>query len=95
MALAAEITDIKESRLAMRLRPDQNKLIRDAAKVSGRSLTDFVVSAAVAQAEDTLADRHLFQLSRKDWNAFCAILDRPARRIPELSALLEQSAPWD
>ena len=34
----------KESRLAMRLTPDQDTLIRDAAAVTGQSLTEFVTT---------------------------------------------------
>lgn len=38
----------------MRLTPDQDALIRVAAAVTGQSLTEFVTTAAVIRAEDTL-----------------------------------------
>jgi uncharacterized protein (DUF1778 family) len=79
----------------MRLTPAQDALIRDAAAVTGQSLTEFVTTAAVIRAEDTLADRRVFRLSDVAWTDFAAILDRPARRIPELTALLSEPAPWD
>lgn len=79
----------------MRLTPDQDALIRDAAAVTGQSLTEFVTSAAVTRAEDTLADRRVFRLDDAAWAEFAAILDRPAKRIPELVELLNGSAPWD
>lgn len=85
----------KEARLAMRLTPDQDSLIRDAAAATGQSLTDFVTTAAVARAEDTLADRRVFRLSDAAWSEFAALLDRPAKRIPELAKLLNTPAPWD
>lgn len=85
----------KDARLAMRLTPDQDALIRDAAAVTGQSLTEFVTTAAVARAEDTLADRRIFRLDVAAWDEFAVILDRPAERIPELAALLDQPAPWD
>ena len=88
-------TSRKDARLAMRLTPDQDALIRDAAAVTGQSLTEFVTSAAVARAEDTLADRRVFRLPDLAWTEFAAILDRPAQDIPELVALLNEKAPWE
>lgn len=85
----------KQARIAVRLTPGQDSLIRDAAAASGQSLTDFVTSAAVARAEDALADRRVFRLDDAAWAEFSAILARPARRIPELAELLKAPAAWD
>ncbi|WP_256839713.1 DUF1778 domain-containing protein [Ornithinimicrobium faecis] len=85
----------KDARLAMRLTPRQDALIRDAAATTGQSLTEFVTTAAVTRAEDTLADRRIFHLDDDAWAEFSQILDRPAQRIPELSRLLNEPAPWD
>ncbi|MFT4263703.1 MAG: DUF1778 domain-containing protein [Nocardioides sp.] len=85
----------KEARLAMRLTPAQDTLIRDAAAVTGQSLTDFVTAAAVSRADDILADRRVFRLDDTAWEEFAAILDRPAQAIPALITLLGESAPWD
>jgi uncharacterized protein (DUF1778 family) len=95
MTTSPEAIRRKQARLAVRLTPAQDALIRDAAAVSGQSLTDFVTMAAVTRAEDTLADRRVFLLGDAEWAEFCAILDRPARRILELAALLNEPAPWD
>lgn len=95
MTTVPEDTRRKHARLAMRLTPDQDALIRDAAAVTGQSLTEFVTSAAVTRAEGTLADRRVFRLDDAAWAEFTAILDRPAMRIPELANLLNEPAPWD
>lgn len=58
------------------------KLARTQAAVSGST-------------ERTLADRRVFRLDDASWTEFAAILDRPAKRIPELAKLLNESAPWD
>lgn len=79
----------------MRLTPDQDALIRDAASVTGQSLTEFVTMAAVTRAEDILADRRVFLLDDAAWTEFTAILDQPAKRIPELAELLNEPALWD
>lgn len=95
MTTLPEAARRKQARLAVRLTPDQDALIRDAAVVSGQSLTDFVTAAAVTRAEDTLADRRVFRLDDEAWAEFSAILDRPVQRIPELVKLLSEQAPWD
>lgn len=95
MTVTSGATRRKDARLAMRLTPDQDALIRGAAAVTGQSLTEFVTTAAVARAEDTLADRRVFRLDDAAWAEFAAILDRPAKRMPELAELLSEPAPWD
>jgi uncharacterized protein (DUF1778 family) len=95
MTFTPETSRRKQARLAVRLTPDQDALIRDAAAFSGQSLTDFVTMAAVSRAEDTLADRRIFRLDDAAWAEFTAILDRPAQRIPELAELLSERVPWD
>jgi len=95
MSTVPETTRRKASRLAMRLTPDQDALIRDAAAVTGQSLTEFVTAAAVTRAEDTLADRRVFRLDDAAWAEFTAILDGPAKSIPDLAALLNEPASWD
>jgi uncharacterized protein (DUF1778 family) len=56
MTIATPGTDRrKAARLAMRLTPEQDALIREAAGTTGQSLTEFVTAVAVARAEDTLA----------------------------------------
>lgn len=95
MTTIPESSRRKQARLAVRLTPDQDALIRGAAAVSGQSITDFVTAAAVTRAEDTLADRRVFRLDDAAWADFAAILDRPAQRVPELTELLNHRAPWD
>lgn len=95
MTTVPEGTRRKQARLAVRLTPGQDALIRDAAAVSGQSLTDFVTAAALTRAEDTLAERRVFRLDTAAWKEFAVILDRPAQRIPELARTLHEQAPWD
>ena len=92
---AANESRRKQARLAVRVTPHQDALIRDAAASSGQSITDFVTAAVVSRAEDTLADRRVFRLDDAAWAEFSTLLDRPARRIPELAQLLNEQAPWD
>lgn len=95
MSLTSDATPRKDARLAMRLTHEQDALIRDAAAVTAQSLTEFVASAALARAQDTLADRRVFRLGDVAWTEFAEMLDRPGRAVTELSELLAEAAPWE
>lgn len=81
------MTAIKTSRIAVRLSPEQDALIRQAADVEGTNITDFTVDAAVSRARDVLADQRLFMLDDAAWTQFLAVLDRPVVHKPTLEGL--------
>jgi uncharacterized protein (DUF1778 family) len=85
----------KTERFAMRVTPEQDALIRQAAKVEGTDLTNFAVRATVAHARDVLADRRLFVLDDAAWTEFNAILNRPARHNPALEKLFTRPTVFD
>lgn len=78
----------KDARINVRLAPSQAALIRRAAEAQDKSLTDFVISSAADAAEQVLADRRWFRLDDASWEAFEALLDRPAVFKPRLAELL-------
>lgn len=85
----------KPARLAMRLTDEQDALIRHAAAVEGKTITDFAVASALVHAQDVLADRRMFPLDAAAWTEFLAILDRPVQHKPRLSKLLSAPAVFD
>jgi uncharacterized protein (DUF1778 family) len=85
----------KDSRLAVRLSSDQDALIRQAAEVEGRSITDFTVAAAVSHAQDVLADRRIFLVADAAWQEFQAVLDRPVSYKPRLAKLMSEASVFD
>lgn len=80
----------KTERLAARLTPEQDALIRRAAEVEGTDLTNFTVTAALAHARDVLADRRLFVLDDAAWTQFTKMLDRPVAHKPRLEKLFSE-----
>ncbi len=54
----------------------------EAASLSYRSLTDFVLQAALTEAERVLADRARFTLNSPEWDRFLELLDRPVQTQP-------------
>lgn len=80
-------TTIKDARWNLRVTPDADSLVRWAASLSSTNLTEFVMQAAVGEAERLLADRNRFVLDDERWKQFVVMLDRPARDNPGLAKL--------
>lgn len=80
-----------EPRISMRVAPDQKTLIERGAKARGLSVTDFMLTLALREAEVALAERSLFILDERAYAHFCAILDRPAQEKPEIRRLIEKN----
>ena len=78
----------KDARLSVRVAQSQIALIRRAAEAEDTSVTNFVISSAALAAEQVLADRRWFRLEGASWEAFEALLERPAIFKPRLAELL-------
>ena len=83
-------TKPRESRWNLRVTDDTDSLVRRAAEETQRNLTEFVVDAAVAEAERTLADRTRFVLDEERWASFVEALDQPVRDNPGLAKLFSK-----
>lgn len=63
------------ARLDVRLRPDKKALIEEAATLSGKSISDYVVSTLLQQSTEVLQRHRHIQLSNRDRDQFLALLD--------------------
>jgi uncharacterized protein (DUF1778 family) len=80
------VAKIRE-RWDFRVDPETDRLVRRAAQTADRTLTDFVVDAAVVEAERLLADRAEFVLDAERWERFVELLDRSPQDNPGLAKL--------
>lgn len=76
----------KRERLEARISPEQKALFQRAAELTGRSLTDFVVSSAQAAAEETIRSHEVITLSVRDSVAFVEALLSPPEPNEHLRA---------
>ena len=76
-----------KERWDFRVAPETDRLVRSAAASAERTLTDFVVDAAVIEAERLLADRTHFVLEAEEWNRFVELLDRSPQENPGFEKL--------
>ncbi len=85
----------RTQKLDLRLTPAAKQLLREAAAVAKRSISEFVLESALARAEETLADRHRFGLDAERWEAFMAALDAPVRPLPRIQKLLREPSVFE
>jgi uncharacterized protein (DUF1778 family) len=81
-------------RLGLRATPEQETLLRRAAEVAHKSLTDFILDAAYQAAEQTLLDQRLFMVSGSQYQALLDMLDRPESDNPGLANLFSGQPVW-
>lgn len=80
--------EAKSERIELRTTPSMKALLQRAATSSHKNVTEFLLEAGIAAAEDALVDRRLFLLDDAQWSAFQDVLDRPVMSKPRLSRLL-------
>lgn len=79
----------------MRILPDLRSLIDQAAELTGKNRTDFVLDAARLAAQNVVLDQTIISLSDKDHAAFLALLDAPPRPNARLRKSLQTPAVWE
>ena len=84
-------TDKKE-RIDIRLPAVAKQLLQQAAEVSQKSVTEFLLHYGLNAASQTLADRQLIELDARGWKASQDVLDRPVKSKPRLKKLLAEKS---
>lgn len=77
----------RTARIEARIAPDALAVVKRAAEIQGRSLSDFVVAAAEEAANRTIEETQLIRLSIVDQHAFVDALLNP----PPLSPAMERA----
>ena len=74
----------RTARIEARIAPDALRIVRRAAELQGRSISDFVVAAAQEVAHRTIDEAQLIHLSVEDQVRFVELLLNPPARAPAL-----------
>ncbi len=77
----------RTARLGARIAPDTLAVVKRAAEIEGRSVSDFVVAAAQEAAHRTIEETQIIRLSVEDQRAFAEAILNP----PPLAAALERA----
>jgi uncharacterized protein (DUF1778 family) len=74
----------RTARIEARIVPDALAIVKRAAAIQGRSVSDFVVAAAEEAANRTIERAHIIRLSVEDQRAFAAAILNPPKPVPAL-----------
>jgi uncharacterized protein (DUF1778 family) len=85
----------RTEKLDLRLSRAAKRTLQAAATAAHKSVSEFVLETALSEAEERLADRRVFTLDGKRWDAFVAALDVPPRRHPRLERLFREPSVLD
>jgi hypothetical protein len=78
---------VATARLEARISPELQQLLKRAAQIEGRTLTDFVVAAVQEAAQKTIEQAEVIRLSLEDQQRFAEALLAP----PPPSAALQRA----
>ena len=72
------------ARLEARISTDLHAMLKRAAEIQGRTMTDFVVSAVQLAAQEAIEKAEVIRLSLADQECFAQALLAPPRPAPAL-----------
>jgi len=75
---------IATARLEARISTDLHGMLKRAAELQGRTMTDFVVAAVQAAAQHAIEEAEVIRLSRADQERFAQALLSPPPPVPAL-----------
>lgn len=82
----------RTSRVEARIAPEALALVRRAAEIQGRSVSDFLVAAAQDAAQRTIEATQIIQLSVDDQARFAQLLLDPPPLAPAMQRALAAHA---
>ena len=74
----------RSARIEARIAPEALRVVRRAAELQGRSISDFVVAAAQEVAHRTIDEAQIIHLSVEDQQRFVELLLNPPVLAPAL-----------
>jgi uncharacterized protein (DUF1778 family) len=80
--------------LNMRIKPEDRALFDRAAKIQGKTLTDFVLGSARRAEEEVLLDRVMIRVDGAAYEQFLQRLDNPIRPDERLIRTMRTKASW-
>lgn len=79
----------RTARVEARIAPDALAIVRRAAEIQGRSISDFLVAAALKDAQRTIEDAQIIRLSVDDQRRFAELLLNPPPLAPAMQRALK------
>lgn len=85
------VTPSRRHRLEVRVTPEQDALIRQAADLEDTTVTAFVLDTVTSRARRVVKQHQDLVLSNDAFDRFIAELDAPGQPVPELVELFRKN----
>jgi uncharacterized protein (DUF1778 family) len=85
------VNPARRHRLEVRVTPEQDALIRQAADLEDTTVTAFVLDTVTSRAKRVVKQHQDLVLSNEAFDRFLAELDRPAEAVPALVELFREN----
>lgn len=79
----------KTARVEARIAPEALAVVRRAAELQGRSVSDFLVAAALKDAQRTIEDAQIIRLSVEDQQRFADLMLNPPPLAPAMQRAIK------
>ena len=79
----------RSERIEARTTPGVLAVVRQAAEIQGRSLSDFIMAAAEDAAKRAIEDKHMVRLSAEDQKRFVEAILNPPPPTPAMQRAWE------
>jgi uncharacterized protein (DUF1778 family) len=80
----------RTARIEARISPDALAVVKRAAEIQGRSVSDFVVAAAQEAAHRTIEETQIIRLSVEDQRALAEAILNPPPLAPAMERAVER-----
>ncbi|WP_158598490.1 DUF1778 domain-containing protein [Notoacmeibacter ruber] len=84
----------KNETFTARIAPADLDLIKRAAEACGKSLSNFVIEAAMFSAQKSLMDQRFMHLDAKLFDSVLETVSQPPKVHKELAALFKEESQW-
>jgi uncharacterized protein (DUF1778 family) len=83
-------TDTKQDRINLRLKHSAKRALERAASFEGKTVSNFILTSALAHAEKTIHEHEVMSLNSRDSEVFFNALVKPIRFNKKLAAAFEE-----
>lgn len=90
----AAVSALKKDNMNVRVAEDELDLIKRAAESCGKSLSSFVLEAAMFSAQKALMDQQFLYLDADIFDDVLKQVSQPAKAHPRLAALMKAENLW-
>jgi uncharacterized protein (DUF1778 family) len=95
MAQRATAASARNQAINIRASRRQRELIDRAARILGKSRSEFMLETTCREAEDVLLEQTFFRLDAETFSRFSDMLDASPPPTARLRDLLREKAPWE